>query len=131
MDLYREEVMDHYEHPRNMGSFGDAQDKDVLKGGANNASCGDRVEFYIKLKVTNDKGQIIERVKWRGEGCAIMMASASKLSEYLQGQTLQDIRDMSEEELAKKAIGFEINPGRVKCMYLPVIVIMRLLKQYI
>jgi len=121
MDMYREDVMDHYEHPRNQGSFGDAQDKDVLTARDSNASCGDMVKFYIRIA----RGKIIE-VKWEGIGCAITTASASKLSEYLVGKKIEDIRKLGEEELVKKAIGFEINPGRSKCLTLPVKVVKKL-----
>lgn len=118
MDLYREEVMDHYEHPRNQGELvGD----DVIYDHEVNASCGDSVQFYLRIV----NGKIVE-VKWTGVGCAITTASASKLSEYLQGQTLREIKDMSEEELAQKGIGFEVNPGRIKCLMLPVSVIKKL-----
>ncbi len=118
MDLYKEEVMDHYEHPRNQGEI-DCPD---LEGKDSNASCGDMVQYYLKV----EKGKIVE-VKWKGIGCAITTAAASKLSEYLQDQTLQDMRKMSEEELLKKAIGFEVNPGRMKCLMLPVKVVKKLL----
>ena len=119
MDLYREEVMDHYEHPRNQGELvGD----DVLSDRDSNASCGDMVQYYLKV----EKGKIVA-VKWKGIGCAITTASASKLSEYLQGQTLKDLRKMSEEDFLKKGVGFEVNPGRIKCLMLPVKVIMKLI----
>ena len=123
MDMYREDVMDHYEHPRNQGSFGDAQDKDVLTARDSNASCGDMVKFYIRIA----RGKIIE-VKWEGIGCAITTAAASKLSEYLQGQSLKAVQKMSEEELVRKGVGFEVNPGRSKCLMLPVIVVGKILK---
>lgn len=121
--MYREDVMDHYEHPRNQGSFGDAQDKDVLTARDSNASCGDMVKFYIRIA----KGKIIE-VRWEGIGCAITTAAASKLSEYLQGQSLKVVQKMSEEELVRKGVGFEVNPGRSKCLMLPVIVVGKILK---
>ena len=110
--------MDHYEHPRNQGEI-DCPD---LEGKDSNASCGDMVQYYLKV----EKGKIVE-VKWKGIGCAITTAAASKLSEYLQGQALKDMRKMSEEELLKKAIGFEVNPGRMKCLMLPVKVVKKLL----
>lgn len=119
MDLYREEVMEHYEHPRNQGELtGD----DVLSDRDSNASCGDMVQYYLKV----EKGTIVE-VKWKGIGCAITTASASKLSEYLQGQALKDLRGMSDEDLLKKGVGFEVNPGRIKCLMLPVKVVKQLL----
>lgn len=120
MDLYREDVMDHYEHPRNQGEL---LGEDVISEQERNASCGDIVQFY--LKVTNDK---IVQVKWSGTGCAITTASASKLSEYLQGQSLKTIKAMSVEELAQIGVGFEVNPGRIKCLMLPVTAVKKLLR---
>lgn len=125
MDLYREDVMDHYEHPRNQGelaedpSTGSGQ---VLSARDSNTSCGDMVQYYVRVQ----SGKVVE-VKWKGIGCAITTAAASKLSEYLRGQSLQDLRNMSEEELAKKGVGFEVNPGRSKCLMLPVVVVKKLL----
>lgn len=123
MDLYREDVMDHYENPRNQGELaGDG----VQTARDSNSSCGDMVQFYIRIGNNQDpksNKQIIKEVKWKGIGCAITTAAASKLSEYLQGQTLQDVRKMSEEELLQKGIGFEVNPGRMKCLMLPVKVV--------
>ena len=120
MDLYREEVMDHYEHPRNLGEI---IGEDVLSEKDSNASCGDMVQFYLKIK-----DEVIIEVKWKGIGCAITTASASKLSEYLQGQALKDVQNMSEEELTQKGIGFEVNPGRIKCLMLPVKVVKKLVR---
>ncbi len=120
MDLYREDVMDHYENPRNQGELAGA---DVLTERDSNASCGDMVQFFIKVL----DGKIVD-VKWRGIGCAITTAAASKLSEYLQGQALKDIKKMSEEELTKNGVGFEVNPGRSKCLTLPARVVIKLLR---
>lgn len=104
--------MDHYEHPRNQGELSGS---DVLTESDTNASCGDMVQFYLKV----EKGKITE-VKWRGNGCAITTASASKLSEYLQRKTLKEVQDMSEEDLLKNGVGLEVNAGRIKCLMLPV-----------
>lgn len=119
MDLYREDVMDHYDHPRNQGELiGD----NVATERDSNASCGDMVQFFLKI----EQGKIVD-VKWKGIGCAITTAAASKLSEYLQGQALKDIKTMSEEELTQKGVGFEINPGRMKCLTLPAKTVVKLL----
>ena len=123
MDIYREDVMDHYEHPRNQGEINpSAGSGQVLEGRDSNASCGDMVQF--QLRVEDD---IVVEVRWKGIGCAITTAAASKLSEYLQGRTLKVLRGMSEDQLIKEAIGFEVNPGRVKCLTLPVRVIIKLI----
>lgn len=124
MDLYREEVMEHYEHPRNQGELvGD----DVLSGRDSNASCGDMVQYCIRT-TGESANQRISEVKWKGIGCAITTASASKLSEYLLGKSLKELRKMSDEELLQKGVGFEVNPGRIKCLMLPVKVVKKLLE---
>lgn len=120
MDLYREDVMDHYEHPRNQGEL---SGEDVLQDKESNASCGDMVQFYLRVK----NEEIIE-VKWKGIGCAITTAAASKLSEYLKGKKIGEIKGLSEEEMAKRGIGFEVNPGRIKCLMLPVVVTRKLVE---
>jgi len=118
MDLYKEEVMDHYEHPRNEGELEcpDMQGKD------SNASCGDMIQFQLKI----EDGKIID-AKWKGIGCAITTAAASKLSEYLRGQSLKVLQKMSDEEMLKNGVGFEVNPGRIKCLMLPIKVVRKLL----
>ncbi|GAB4026443.1 MAG: Fe-S cluster assembly scaffold protein NifU [Candidatus Microgenomates bacterium] len=117
MDLYREEVMDHYEHPRNVGEIASPD----LQGRDSNASCGDMVQFQLTIQ-----GGVIKEAKWKSIGCAITTAAASKLSEWLVNKKIDDVKNKSEEELARIAIGFEVNPGRVKCLTLPVRVIKRL-----
>lgn len=127
MDIYQEEVMDHYEHPRNQGEL---SGEDVVTARDANASCGDIVQFYFKIgnhQAPNSNQQIIEEVKWKGIGCAITTAAASKLSEYLRGRTLQELREMSDDQLLKQAIGFEVNPGRMKCLTLPIKVVRTIL----
>lgn len=119
MDMYREDIMDHYENPRNQGEI---SGEDVQTARDSNASCGDMVQFYVKV----EKGIVVD-VKWKGIGCAITTAAASKLSEYLQGRTLKEVQKLSEEELLQKGIGFEVNPGRMKCLMLPVKVVKKLL----
>lgn len=119
MDLYREDVMDHYEHPRNQGEL---TGEDVLQDKESNASCGDMVQFYFRVK-----DEVITEVKWKGIGCAITTAAASKLSEYLKGKKVSEIKKLSGEEIAKMGIGFEVNPGRIKCLMLPVVIVKKLI----
>lgn len=119
MDLYREDVMDHYENPRNQGEL---VGEDVQHEKDSNASCGDMVQFYFRVK-----DDIIIEVKWKGIGCAITTAASSKLSEYLIGKKLKDIKKLSDMELLENGVGFEVNPGRMKCILLPVEVVRKLL----
>ncbi len=112
MNIYQEELMDHFEHPRNQGEM----EKPDVKVEERNASCGDRVELYLR------KGKLgtIREVKWKGIGCAVSMAAMSKMSEWLKGKSLEEIRKMSEKELLREAIGWQVNLGRRKCVELAV-----------
>lgn len=117
MDIYREDVLDHYKNPRN---YGDMDDYDLLGRDAN-ASCGDMIEF--RLKIQSKKGKsIIEEVKWKGIGCAISTAAASKLSEWVKGRTLDEVREIGEGELVE-IIDIKVSPGREKCVTLPIRVV--------
>lgn len=122
MDLYREEVMEHYEHPRNQGEIANPD----FEGKESNASCGDIVQFQIKVIGIGEK-QVISEVKWKGIGCAITTAAASKLSEWLVGKRVLEIRKLEENEILEQGIGFTVNPGRMKCLTLPVKVVKQLL----
>lgn len=110
MNLYQEQILDHYKNPRNWGQIKDAQK--VLKGA--NVSCGDDLIFYLKL----DKKQKINGVKWQGRACAICIASASMLSEQIIGQTPEEIQNIAIDQI-KKNLGIALSPIRLKCALLP------------
>ena len=105
---YREEIIDHYKHPRNFGEL--EGEKQVGKG--INAACGDMVEFYIR-----SDGKKIEEVKWRGVGCAMSTAAASLLSEFIKDKRVEEITEMN-QVVMEDLVG-EVNPGRLKCVMLP------------
>lgn len=115
MDIYREEILDHYEHPRNRGEM---EDPDFSRKDSN-ASCGDILEMQFKVGCG-----VITEIKWKGVGCAISTAAASKLSEWLKGKKVKEITAMSERDLIK-TVGFEVGLGRYKCLTLPIRIVMR------
>ena len=105
---YRQEIIDHYKHPRN---FGDLPGSDHSGKGIN-AACGDMVEFYLVVE-----NSTIKEIKWRGIGCAISTAAASLLSESAKGKKIGEIANW--DQVAMEQLIGEINPGRLKCMMLP------------
>jgi len=109
MDLYREQILDHYKNPQN---FGQLKGADVVVK-ETNASCGDEFEFFLKL----DAGKIAD-IKFQGVGCAISMAANSLVSEMVKGKTLQKVKTMTEKDIFK-LLGVAVNPGRVRCATLP------------
>lgn len=114
---YREEIIDHYKHPRN---FGDLEDP-CIKIRENNSSCGDMIEVRGRL----DKENRIHVLRWRGVGCAISTAAASMLSEKVVGMNRKDLEDFGEKGIVG-LLGGEINAGRMKCATLAFRAILRL-----
>ena len=84
--LYRQVIMDHYKHPRNRGEFDDGS----LTVEMNNPTCGDRIFLQFKLD-----GDIVEDVKFTGEGCSISLASASMMTEAIKGHKISEALAMS------------------------------------
>src|SRR5699024_2762850 len=121
--LYRQVIMDHYKHPRNRGTFED----ESLTVEMNNPTCGDRIFLQFKLD-----GDIVEDVKFTGEGCSISLASASMMTQAIKGKTVEEALAMS-ELFSQMMLGKEIDfddfglediealqgvsnfPARIKC----------------
>lgn len=108
MDIYAQNIMDHYKSPRNKGNIADP----TTSHREANYSCGDIIEVDILLQ---DK--IIKDVKFLGEGCAISQASASLLSEKILGKKKEDILLLGFDDMVK-ILGVQITQRRVKCALL-------------
>lgn len=117
MDLYREEILDHYKNPRNFGSVEKFKNKAMDR----NASCGDVIEMGLVI----EKGKIKE-IKFSGVGCAVAMASTSMLTEMIKGKTLAQAKRITEKDMIKK-LGINISLGRRKCATLGLIVFKKML----
>lgn len=85
--LYRQVIIDHYKHPRNKGTF----DDNSLTIEMNNPTCGDRIFLQFKLD-----GDIVEDIKFTGEGCSISMASASMMTEAIKGKKIEQALQLAE-----------------------------------
>ena len=109
-DMYRQQILDHYKNPRNKG---DMPDPDFSHTGEN-PSCGDTITVNVTLE---DDGETIEYVTFTGDGCAISQASASMLSERLQGTTLSELEAMGTDDITEM-LGVDISPMRIKCAVL-------------
>lgn len=105
MDIYRENLIDHYNHPRNFGKMS----KNDASSKIENISCGDLITMQIKV----EKG-FIKEIKFLGEGCAVAIASASILTEEMLGKNLEYVKSFSFKDL-QKLLGVELSPSRIKC----------------
>ena len=104
-DLFRENILDHYKHPRNRGTL---EHPDITYEDAN-PLCGDRLRMDINVK----EGRI-DQVRFSGVGCSISQAAASMLSEAVEGKTLEEVRKLSREDMLEM-LGIELGPVRLKC----------------
>lgn len=98
--LYRQVIMDHYQHQRNRGKL----DGQTLMVEMNNPSCGDRILLY--LDVHDDH---VKDIKFEGEGCSISMASASMMTQAVKGKKVSDVLKMA-DTFSKMMIGEEVDP---------------------
>lgn len=108
-DLYREIILDHYQHPHNHGTLPDAD----ITYEDSNPLCGDRIR--MDLKVNNG---IVEDVKFSGKGCAISQAAASMLTDEIKGKSLEEIRHI-DKQVILDLLGIPLGPTRIKCALLP------------
>lgn len=111
MDLYAENILDHYRHPRNKQKL--APDLQYLVTHTEaNLSCGD--EVTISLSIQDDR---ISEIYWDGTGCAISQAAMSLLSEELHDKTVAEVEALTPQN-AYDILGVPIGPRRVKCALL-------------
>ena len=90
MALYSEKVMDHFMHPRNVGTIENADGV----GEVGNAKCGDIMKMYLKIKDNK-----IEDVKFETFGCGSAIASSSIATEMIKGRTLEDALALTNQEV--------------------------------
>ena len=96
MALYSEKVMDHFQHPRNVGKLPDADGV----GEVGNAKCGDIMKIYLKIK-----DDIIEDVKFETFGCGSAIASSSMATEMIKGKPLSEALGLTNKAVAQALDG--------------------------
>jgi nitrogen fixation NifU-like protein len=114
-DFYREEILEHYTHPHNYGVL---DDPDITHT-ENNPLCGDRIRFDIDLE---EDGETVKDVRFSAVGCAISKAAASMLTDLLIGQSLDEIKNLTKDEVLDE-LGIDLGPVRLKCALLPLKVV--------
>ena len=125
--LYQELILDHHRRPKNMGPLEGA----TSSAAQSNPLCGDSVEVYVSL--VNEK---VTEARFTGEGCSIMRATASMMTELARGKSLREVRELSRcftrviggtvEESDAAALGdlsalaaIRRVPARARCAMLP------------
>ena len=117
-DLYREEILDHYQHPRNFGKLAKA---DTFSH-QTNPLCGDDIAMFVKFK-----GENVDDISFQGKGCAICLAGASMLTEFAKGKRKTKLTKFSENDMLA-LLGIEVSETRKKCAMLSLAVLKDCLK---
>jgi len=94
---YSDKVLDHYENPRNVGSFG-KEDEDVGTGMVGAPACGDVMKLQIKV----GKDGLIEDAKFKTYGCGSAIASSSLVTEWVKGKTLDQAMAIKNTAIAEE-----------------------------
>ncbi len=106
-DMYQEVILQHYRSPKNFGPLATAD----RTGEESNPLCGDHITLRLHLDPASHK---IDQVRFEGDGCAISVASASMLTEKLQGISLEDAGRLTRDDVLQM-LGIPLSPVRVKC----------------
>jgi nitrogen fixation NifU-like protein len=104
---YIEEILDHFQHPRNKGRMEDAD----LQLGGGNPGCGDLITVYLKL---SPDGQRVEHASFEGTGCTISQAGGSMISEMIEGMALAEIEELGASTM-RELMGDDVVNQRVRC----------------
>ena len=119
MALYSEKVMDHFMHPRNVGTIEGADGV----GEVGNAKCGDIMKIYLKIE--ND---IIEDVKFETFGCGSAIASSSMATEMIKGKSIHEALELTNKAVAEALDGLPAH--KMHCSVLAEEAIKNALKDY-
>lgn len=107
---YGNKVLDHYENPRNVGSF-DKGDISVGTGMVGAPACGDVMKLQIKV---NEQG-VIEDAKFKTYGCGSAIASSSLLTEWVKGRTLSEAEEIKNVDIVNE---LSLPPVKIHCSVL-------------
>ena len=106
---YSEQVIDHYENPRNVGKM-DTTDPSVGTGMVGAPACGDVMKLQIKVE-----GGVIEDAKFKTYGCGSAIASSSLLTEWVEGKTLDEARAIKNIDIVEE---LSLPPVKIHCSVL-------------
>ena len=106
---YSSQVVDHYENPRNVGSF-DKTDTDIGTGMVGAPACGDVMKLQIKVK-----DGVITDARFKTYGCGSAIASSSLVTEWVKGRTLEQAQSISNSQIANE---LALPPVKIHCSIL-------------
>jgi nitrogen fixation NifU-like protein len=108
---YSSQVIDHYENPRNVGSFA-KDDQDIGTGMVGAPACGDVMKLQIKV---NSESGLIEDARFKTYGCGSAIASSSLVTEWVKGKTLDEAATIKNSQIAEE---LALPPVKIHCSIL-------------
>jgi nitrogen fixation NifU-like protein len=120
--MYQENILDHYQNPRNLGKLEPAD----LAARENNPLCGDTIELFLKL----GPDQRVADVKFQGQGCAISQSAISMLTEELKGKHVKELEPLATKDHIFQLLGVPISHARIKCALLSMDVLLLAIKDW-
>jgi Fe-S cluster assembly scaffold IscU len=106
---YSDKVIDHYEHPRNVGSL-DKDDEDVGTGIVGAPACGDVMKLQIRVE-----GDVITDARFKTYGCGSAIASSSLVTEWVKGMKISDAMQIKNSQIAEE---LSLPPVKIHCSVL-------------
>ena len=119
---YSDKVLDHYENPRNVGSF-DKEEAGVGTGMVGAPACGDVMRLQIKVSDTG----VIEDARFKTYGCGSAIASSSLITEWVKGKTLDQAMEIKNAAIAEE---LALPPVKIHCSILAEDAIKAAVKDY-
>jgi nitrogen fixation NifU-like protein len=119
---YSKEVMDRYSNPKNIGNLDD-NDKNVGTAVVGAPSCGD----VIKLQIKVDENGKISEAKFKTFGCGAAIASSSLITEWIQGKSLEEAKNVKNQEVAEY---LSLPPVKIHCSVLAEEAVEKAIKNY-
>ncbi len=107
---YSEKVLDHYENPRNVGSF-NKDDDGIATGMVGAPACGDVMKLQLKV----GKDGVIEDAKFKTYGCGSAIASSSLVTEWVKGKTIDQALEIKNTQIAEE---LALPPVKIHCSIL-------------
>ncbi|HCI03894.1 MAG: iron-sulfur cluster assembly scaffold protein [Candidatus Peribacteraceae bacterium] len=108
MDLYAENILDHFKHPRGKRELADP----TVSHEEVNLACGDKLTIHLAIE-----DGVIKEAAWEGSGCAISLGAMSILWEKLEGMPVKETAEMTAEDIIEM-LGVPISKRRMKCALL-------------
>lgn len=119
---YSEKVIDHYENPRNVGSF-DKEEENVGTGMVGAPACGDVMKLQIKVS----EDGVIEDAKFKTYGCGSAIASSSLITEWVKGKNIDEAQEIKNTDIAEE---LALPPVKIHCSVLAEDAIKAAVKDY-